>query len=66
MEARQAVERQRRWIEAQKQLARFSDQGRQVVVENSRHCIGCDAPEAIVQAVREVVNEVRGHAKHRQ
>jgi hypothetical protein len=29
-------------------------------VQNSRHCIQCDAPEAIVQAVREVVAEVRG------
>lgn len=56
---RQFLARQKGWIEAQKQLARFSDQGKQVAVGNSRHCIQCDAPESIVKATREVVAGAR-------
>jgi pimeloyl-ACP methyl ester carboxylesterase len=39
----------------QAQLARLSTQGRQVIMENSGHGIGWEAPEAVVKAVREVV-----------
>jgi hypothetical protein len=59
VEARMALEKQKLWIEAQSQLVRFSDQGRQVVVENGSHCIQCYAPESIVAAVRELVDLFR-------
>jgi pimeloyl-ACP methyl ester carboxylesterase len=59
MEARQALANQRHWIEIQAQLARLSTRGKQTVVQNSRHCITCDAPEAVIAAVREVVTETR-------
>lgn len=54
VEARQYLARQKQWIEVQKQLLRFSNRSRQVVVKNSRHCIQCDDPKAIVDAIREV------------
>jgi pimeloyl-ACP methyl ester carboxylesterase len=59
VEARQALARQRHWIEIQAQLARQSTRGKQVVVQNSHHCIQCDAPEAVIAAVQEVVSETR-------
>jgi hypothetical protein len=59
LEARQALANQRHWIEIQAQLARLSTRGKQTVVQNSRHCITCDAPEAVIAAVREVVTETR-------
>jgi pimeloyl-ACP methyl ester carboxylesterase len=44
------------WVhQLQAQLARLSTQGRQVIMENSGHGIGWEAPEAVVKAVREVV-----------
>ena len=44
------------WVhQLQAQLARLSTHGRQVVVENSGHGIGWEAPEAVVNAVREAL-----------
>jgi pimeloyl-ACP methyl ester carboxylesterase len=56
LDARVAIGNQKDWIEAQAQLVRFSNRGKQVVLENSRHCIACDAPDAIVSAVSELVS----------
>jgi hypothetical protein len=50
---------QREWIELQRTLARRSARGRQIVVNNSGHGIPLQAPEAVVSAVREIVQEVR-------
>jgi pimeloyl-ACP methyl ester carboxylesterase len=61
VQARQFLAGQKHWIEIQKQLARLSTRGKQVVVENSRHCIQCDAPEAVIAAVREVVTAARAN-----
>jgi len=61
VEARRDMAQQKKWIESQKQLLRISDRARQVVV-NSWHCIQCVAPETIVQAVRDVLADVRGGA----
>ena len=58
VEARANLASQKRWVEAQKQLLRYSDVSRQVVVE-SPHCIQCVKPEAIVEAIREVVDRAR-------
>lgn len=41
------------------QLARRSTRGKQVVVENSDHWIPYEAPGAVVDAVREVVEDAR-------
>lgn len=44
------------WVhQLQPQLARLSTRGRQIIVENSGHGIGWEAPDAVVKAVREVV-----------
>jgi pimeloyl-ACP methyl ester carboxylesterase len=57
--AREAEEDVQTWIELQGQLARLSTRGRQVVVKNSSHMIQYDAPEVVIDAVRELVKEVR-------
>lgn len=47
------------WVhQLQAGLAHLSTRGRQVVVD-AHHNIGDEAPEAVVSAAREVVNEVR-------
>ncbi|MGH7583358.1 MAG: alpha/beta fold hydrolase [Gemmatimonadales bacterium] len=49
------------WMhEIQPKLARLSTRGRQVIVAQSGHDIPDEAPEAIVDAVREVLGDVRG------
>jgi hypothetical protein len=49
------------WIHRlQPELVRLSTRGRQVIVESSSHAIGWEEPDAVVNAVREVVTEVRG------
>lgn len=48
------------WVkELQPALARLSTRGRQVIVENSGHGIQFEAPEAILNAIREVMKEIR-------
>jgi hypothetical protein len=43
----------------QVQLTQLSTEGRQVVVENSGHGIGREAPSAVVDAIRDVVTQAR-------
>ena len=52
-------EEQRAWIDLQAGLARLSTRGRQEVVRNSGHMIPFEAPEAVIEAAREVVANVR-------
>ena len=48
------------WMhEIQPKLVRLSSRGRQVIVEKSGHDIPGEAPEFVIAAVREVVNDVR-------
>lgn len=48
------------WVhKLQPELARLSTQGRQVIVENSGHGIGWEAPDAVVGAIHEVVTQIR-------
>jgi hypothetical protein len=57
---RQAAAYERLWMhEIQASLARLSTHGRQVILERSGHNISEAAPEAILNAVREVVAAVR-------
>jgi hypothetical protein len=48
------------WTNAQSDLARLSTQGRQIAVGGDASDLLYDAPAAIVEAVRQVVAEVRG------
>ncbi len=49
------------WVhQLQADLARLSTHGRQIIVENSGHMIQFEAPDAVVNAVRDVVTDVRG------
>jgi pimeloyl-ACP methyl ester carboxylesterase len=48
------------WVnQLQAELARLSSNGRQIIVQNSDHGIPDEAPAAVVNAVRDVVTEVR-------
>jgi len=54
----------RLWIEElQPELARLSTRGRQVTVEGSGHLMPWQAPRAVVEAVREVVDAVRSQGR---
>lgn len=58
--AKQIAEFHETWIhQLQPQLARLSANGKQVIVESSGHGIPEEAPEAVVNAVREVTLDVR-------
>jgi pimeloyl-ACP methyl ester carboxylesterase len=50
---------QKAWIELQAGLSRLSSRGRQVVVANSGHMIPFQAPQSVIEAVRDVVTEIR-------
>jgi len=41
--------------ELQPKLARLSSRGRQIIVEHSGHAIQSEAPEAVIETIREVV-----------
>lgn len=48
------------WVhQLQADLARLSTRGRQVIVENSNHGIAFQAPDAVANAVQEVVKQIR-------
>src|SRR5690606_9403536 len=48
------------WQQMQRELAARSARGRHVVVEGSGHNIHHDRPDAVVAAIREVVEAIRG------
>ena len=49
------------WMhEIQPKLARLSSRGRQIIVEKSGHGIPDEAPETIVAAVREILDDIKG------
>jgi pimeloyl-ACP methyl ester carboxylesterase len=49
------------WTEAQHQQAAMSTNGRLIVVEGSGHNIQVDKPAVVIDAVQQVVKQVRGH-----
>ncbi|MEO8287099.1 MAG: alpha/beta hydrolase [Chloroflexota bacterium] len=49
------------WPEAQSRLAALSTNGRLIVVEGSGHSIQSEHPDVVIDAVRQVVAQVRGH-----
>ena len=42
----------------------FRPRGRQVVVENSEHGIGWEAPGVVVDAIHDVITQARNQAKN--
>ena len=57
---REAMAYQKAWIhEIQPKLVRLSTRGKQIVVTNSGHGIPQEAPEVVVNAIREVVAQAR-------
>jgi pimeloyl-ACP methyl ester carboxylesterase len=59
LETRRALRRQQIWIGFQAELAKLSSRGRQVVVEDARHGMYLDDPEAVSGGVKQIVEEVR-------
>jgi pimeloyl-ACP methyl ester carboxylesterase len=58
--AREIADFHQVWVhQLQADLARLSTRGKQVVVENSEHAIGLEAPDAVVDAVRNMVMQIR-------
>jgi pimeloyl-ACP methyl ester carboxylesterase len=49
----------RGWVDLQRQLAERSRRGRQVLVPNAGHGIPVEAPDAVINAVREIVMTAR-------
>jgi pimeloyl-ACP methyl ester carboxylesterase len=47
--------------ELQQDLVGLSSQGRQVIVQHSGHMIQLDQPGVVIDAIREVVAQVRGN-----
>jgi pimeloyl-ACP methyl ester carboxylesterase len=50
------------WDNMQEELARLSTNGSRLVVKGSGHDIQIDDPEAVVNAIRKVVGQVKGTA----
>ena|SRR5215469_562383 len=58
--AKEIAEFHETWVhQLQPELARLSTNGKQIVVENSDHGIPEQAPDAVADAIHEVVTEVR-------
>ncbi len=51
---------QNMWHELQKDLARLSSNGKFIAVKDSGHFIQIDKPQAVIDAIYEVVEQVRG------
>ena len=47
------------WLEMQNELAALSSNSTHIVVPNASHCIQCDDPEAVADAILDVVNATR-------
>ena len=50
------------WLEMQRELAALSPYGRHIVVKESGHVIQKDEPELVVQAVSDMIDQVRAAA----
>jgi len=47
------------WQNMQEELVHLSSNSAHVVAKDSGHCIACDQPEAVIDAIRRVVAAVR-------
>lgn len=50
-------------LELQRELARRSPRGRQVIAEKSGHSIHQDQPELVIEAIRQVIKEAKGKGR---
>jgi homoserine acetyltransferase len=50
---------ERAWVEMQEELARLSSNSKHIFVEKSGHQIVLDQPEAVVEAIQQVVENAR-------
>jgi pimeloyl-ACP methyl ester carboxylesterase len=57
---------QRFWIRSNERLSRLSLSGRFVLATNASHHIHLDAPETVIRAVRQIVQQERQRAKAEQ
>jgi hypothetical protein len=53
-----------RWKQSHDKLAARSTRGESIVVANSSHFIQNDRPQAVIDAIRKVVSEVRASSAH--
>lgn len=49
----------RGWVDLQRRFAQRSRRGRQVIVPDSGHGMPQEAPDAIINAIREIVTSIR-------
>lgn len=47
------------WLESQGELVRLSSAGVQVIAEESGHCVQCDQPDLVADAIRKIVDQAR-------
>ena len=47
------------WLESQRELVRLSSAGVQVIAEESGHCVQCDQPNLVADAIRKIVDRTR-------
>jgi pimeloyl-ACP methyl ester carboxylesterase len=65
MPAAQSETWERTWLEMQKDMATWSSHGTQRTIHDAGHYIANDDPDAVIDAIREVVDDVRSAAQHR-
>ena len=56
-----ATQMEQTWKAFQQELTAKSSNGKQIIAERSDHMINHYQPEIIVEAIREMVNEVRAN-----
>ena len=49
------------WFLGHEKLAKLSTRGSNIIVPNSNHYIQYDQPEAVIEAVRRVIMDIRDH-----
>jgi pimeloyl-ACP methyl ester carboxylesterase len=62
MPAEQAIQAEQVWQELQMDLARLSSNSQLIVAEKSGHGIQIDQPDLVVEAIRQMVETVRGNS----
>lgn len=54
-----AAEIQQAWLALQAKLVALSTNGEQIIVKDSSHTMQLDQPEAVIEAIRKLVEMVR-------
>ncbi len=64
--AEQSAAMNKAWVAGHDRIAALSTRGRNIVVPDSNHYIQYDQPQAVIDAVKQAVTEIRGHASRSQ